>query len=201
MRLADETTFTLGHEVITLRASLRAAIRLERQFGGFDKIVKAIAAGNLSVMSTVIRESSIGKTDLADLLDCGGALSIKVAIDELHEPLTKHVMALAGVDPDSPAQKSPVGEAVPFPDFYARLYRIATGWLGWSPDDALNATTTEILEAHKGRVELLGAIFGNGKKDDGDKAVDLSKGRMDKSTRDRLNAIGNMQNRMMPQCP
>lgn len=197
MQLADEITFTLNHETIVLRASLRAAIRLERQFGGFQKIANAINAGNLSVMGAVIRESATAKTDLADLLDSGGALSIKFALEELHAPLINHVMALAGVDANAPAQAPQSGEAMPFAEFYARLFRIATGVLGWSPAVAYEATPTEILEAQKGRVELLSAIFGSGKEDKG-KSIDLTKGRMDASTRNRLNAIGDYKQQVMP---
>lgn len=198
MQLADEITFTLNHETIVLRASLRAAIRLERQFGGFQKIANGIQAGNLSVMGAVVREGSVTKTNLADFLDSGGALSVKVILEDLPAPLMKYVMSLAGVDPDAPAQPAQSGEAMPFREFYKRLYSIATGWLGWHPDVALDATPVEILEAQKGRVELLGAIFGSGKEDKDSKSIDLTKGRMDASTRNRLNAIGDYKQQVMP---
>ena len=52
MRLAaDEITISIGNEMIYLKPTLRAAFRLERRHGGFDKIAKAIAAGNVTIMS------------------------------------------------------------------------------------------------------------------------------------------------------
>jgi hypothetical protein len=186
MQLAHETTFTVGHEVIRLRASLRAAIRLDRRFGGFDKIAKAILAGNLSVMSSVIRECSEYKTDIADLLDCGGSLSIEMAVDHIAGPLLDHVVTLTGVDPGAPA-KPQSGEVMPFTEYHAKLFRLATGWLGWTPEAAYNATPTEITEAYKGRLELLSAVFGSG-----DKGEDVEAG--DEDARRQLNAIGDLNN-------
>src|ERR1700710_2560711 len=101
MRLAqDEIRITLDHEAIRLRASLRAAFRLERRHDGFDKIVKGIADGNFSIMADVIRESAVPHTTLADLLDCIGTLPLRSAIERISEPLFAHVMALAGADGD-----------------------------------------------------------------------------------------------------
>lgn len=186
MQLAADTTITVAHEVIRLRPTLRAAIILERRFGGLDKIINAIEAGNLSVMSTVIRESSAERTDLADLLDCGGSLSIKMAVEHLHAPLIRHVFALAGVDPDAPAETS-TGEKIPFSEMYARLFRIATGWLGWTPEQAYSATLAEIIEAKQGLNEKLKAIYGSGEKED---AIDIT----DPDMRQKLNALGDMSN-------
>lgn len=44
------------------------------------------------------------------------------------------------------------------------LYRIATGWLGWSPRDAWHTPIPEILLAKEGRIEWLKATnpFGGG---------------------------------------
>ena len=73
MRLADDITITLDHETIYLRPSLWAAFRLERRYG-FDKIIQAIAGGNLAIMADVIRESSDQHSTLPDFLDCISSL-------------------------------------------------------------------------------------------------------------------------------
>jgi hypothetical protein len=182
MRLADETTIEFEHEVIQLRASLRAAFRLERQHGGFDKIIHAIADGNLSVMGDVVRESST--TTLRGFLDCVGTLPLRDAIARLVEPLSAHVLALAGVDGESSNAK-PGAERIPFSEYFPTLFRLATGWCGMSPSEAWEATPAEITEAYRGRRELLGAMFGGGK--DTDETNDAE-------SRRELNAIGDLTN-------
>ena len=185
MRLADdEITIKLDHETIYLRPSLRAAFRLERRHGGFDKIIHAIADGNLCVMADVVRESSDKHSALPDFLESVGLLPLRMAIEQIAEPLSAHVLLLAGVDGDASAA-NPGAERIPFSEYFPKLFRLATGWLGWSPSDAWEATPAEITEAYKGRLELLAAMFG------GSKTTDETN---DAETRSELNAIGDLTN-------
>jgi hypothetical protein len=179
VRLADENTIEFGHEVIRLRASLRAAFRLERRHGGFDKIIQAITDGHLGVMADVVRESSG-----TDLLDCIGSLPLRDAIARLAEPLSLHILALAGADGEA-SNATPGAERVPFSEYFPMLFRLATGWCGMSPSEAWAATPAEITEAYKGRRELLNAMFGGGK------ATDETN---DAESRRELNAIGDLDN-------
>ena len=196
MLLADDTIITVGHETIRLRASLRASLRLERQFRGFDKIVAAVSDGNVSVMAAVIRECSDDKTDLADLLDSGGALSIRIALDHIAAPLITHVGILAGFDPDAPNDHSDAdGEQIPFAEYHATLFKRATGWLSWTPDAAWNATPAEINAAYEGRLEMLGAMFGNGTKEKPTTA------KSNAATRRRLSALGDLTITTMAEVP
>ena len=195
MRLAqDDITINLDHETINLRPSLRAAFRLERRHGGFDKIIKGIADGNLGLMADIIRESSDRRSGLAGFLDGIDALPLRIAIERISEPLTAHVMALAGVDSDATSAPTPEGERIPFAEYHTKLFRLATGWLGWTPADAWEATPAEITEAYKGRREMLSAMFGSGK---GDEST-ITK--PDEQTRSRLNAIGDLSNFDASQC-
>lgn len=41
------------------------------------------------------------------------------------------------------------------------MFKIATGWLGWSEDQALDADMTSIVLAYEGKVEMLKAVFGS----------------------------------------
>ena len=195
MLLADDTILNVGHEVIRLRGSLRAAFRLERQFRGFDKIVAAISDGNVSVMAAVIRECSDDKTDLADLLDSGGALSIRIALEHIAGPLIAHVGILAGFDPDAQEHQDAGNEPVSFLDHHTKLFSIATGWLGWQPEAAWSATPAEITAAYKGRLEMLGAMFGNGSKDKPTTA------KSNAATRRRLSALGDLTVTTMAEVP
>ncbi|MEA2897358.1 MAG: hypothetical protein QOJ84_2973 [Bradyrhizobium sp.] len=101
-------------------------------------------------------------------------------------------MALAGADGNSASEPKPDAERIPFAEYHTRLFRLATGWLGWTPADAWEATAAEITEAYKGRRELLSAMFGSGKSDE----TIISK--PDADDRRRLNAIGDLGNMSMP---
>jgi hypothetical protein len=181
MQLAHETTIEFGHEVIRLRASLRAAIRLDRSHG-FDSLIRAIIDGNLSAMADVIRECAVSPTALPNFLDDLETMPLHLGIDRIREPLIAHVMALAGADGEA---GEPGAKRIPFPEYFTTLFRLATGWLGWSPAVAWEATPAEITEAYKGKLELLAAMFGGGK------ATDETN---DEESRASLNAIGDLTN-------
>ena len=156
MRHAADTVLKgvfCGAKAVFLRPTLRAAAYLESRYG-FQKLFAACADGNLSVMADVIEVSS----NASDFLK-----SIDMPLIEVLPPLMQaiplHIFALAGVDPDKNSE-SQSGETIPYPEYYAKLYRIGTGWLGWSPDVTWNATAPEIMEAYSGHLEKLRAIHG-----------------------------------------
>ncbi|MFG1330259.1 hypothetical protein V5F41_03290 [Xanthobacter autotrophicus] len=49
-------------------------------------------------------------------------------------------------------------------EFFASLFKFATGWLGWPPAVALATPIPQIEAAMEGRVEMLKAIFGSSEK-------------------------------------
>lgn len=156
MKLADDITIRLGGEPITLRPSLRFAMRLERRPGSLGSLARDVMDGSLTAACEIIRDHVAGPHLETRVFQSG--------IARLQGPLLAYVMALAGVDPeDAPANDNREGKpakSVPFSDHLASLYRIGTGWLGWTPKDTLDATPAEISEAHAGRLELLKAVFG-----------------------------------------
>lgn len=162
MRLADdEITIGFGHEAIRLRPTLRAALRLERQFGGFDKLIAAINEASVSAIIAIVRESA-PHSDFARFADALETKPFSRTLPALAAPLLAHVCALSGFDPDNMGEASAPepGPRVTFADHHAKLYRIGTGWLGWTPEATWSATPAEIIEAYKGRCELLKSIFG-----------------------------------------
>jgi len=52
-------------------------------------------------------------------------------------------------------------------EFFAQLFRFATGWRGWPPAAALATPMPQIEVALEGRVEMLKVIFGGEKKSNG----------------------------------
>lgn len=159
MKLAEEIVVNIGGEAIELRPSLRLALQLERRPGGFAKVLREITDLTLGTMAELI-EPHHG----------GGSVFINQVYDEglpnLRDPLLRYVLALAGIDPEQ-AEKvaNSKGKTVPMGAHLLDLYRCGTGWLGWTPADTLDATPTEIVEAFRGRQDMLRAIFGSSKDD------------------------------------
>ncbi len=84
--------------------------------------------------------------------------------------LTLFVLALMGHDPSEPPKSAPKGSAKPkggaktqsIEDYLSDLYKIGTGWLGWTPDVTLGATVAQIIVAYEGKMDMLRAIHGSG---------------------------------------
>jgi hypothetical protein len=156
MQPAGDIVMQINRFDLALRPTLRAATLLE-QSHGFDKLLIDVANGNIGTMADIVRHAN--GADLLRLLACVPLLDVMAA---LIDALSRYVLVLAGVDPDNikPADDTG-GERMSYREFFAKLYRIATGWLGWSPETAWNATTHEILEAYKGHLEMLRAVHGS----------------------------------------
>lgn len=183
MRLADsEIAISLEKETIHLRASLRAAYRLEQRYG-FQNLCEGVARGDLAPIADLISLGGAHPEDVDHFFDyLAGSQSLSSGLMEVREPLLKFVLLLSGAQ-DRTDDSEPTGTPIPFSEYHERLFRIATGWLSWSPEQAWNATPAEIVEAQKGRIEMLAAIFGSSKGKDEETTTDIS------SARDRLNAL------------
>lgn len=157
MKLADEIVIRIGGEAIELRPSLRFAIRLERRPGSFSGLLKEIMDDSLTAAVEIVGDH----TDTPMLTD----KLFNHGLDRLREPLVRYVLALTGID-DVPADNDnddgrPKAKPQPFHEYFAGLYKMATGWLSWPPAVALEATPAEIMLAHEGRMAMLKAIFGS----------------------------------------
>lgn len=152
-------------EPITLRPTLRAAMRLARKFEGFDNLLRGIAEQNISAMADLIRETSRDAWRLIGFLEAHGDTPLCVRITPLTEPLLALTLALAGLDPQDvgkEADSADTSDRVSFAEHHERLFKLATGWLGWTPEQTWNATPAEIRAAYEGRLDMLKAIFGAG---------------------------------------
>ena len=152
MRVADEIIVELGGEEIELRPSLRYAIRLSRLPGSLGKLAADITDGSLTAACEIIRDHHDHPMLATQIMDEG--------IGTLYPALMAYVMACAGYDPDAAKPANDNGTAIPFTKHLTGLYRLGTGWLGWSPEITLDATPIEIMEAHAGRMDMLRAIYG-----------------------------------------
>lgn len=55
----------------------------------------------------------------------------------------------------------PSTKETPWEEAFLEMFKVATGWLGWSPMDAWNATPQEITDAFEGHIAKLKAIHGS----------------------------------------
>lgn len=167
MRLASEDILIkIDGESITLRPSLRAGLRLTRKYETLAAIANGIAEGSFTVISDVIANGSLYPNACERLFSDIDQQPLSRVLAILQKPLIDFAVSLAGTNDDDSDTK-PEGETTSFVEHYERLFGIATGHLGWSPAEAWNATPTEVLAAHKGRVVLLEMIFGTGEKKPG----------------------------------
>lgn len=155
---------------ISLRPTLRAAYRLERKYDGFDKLLHLVAGGNVSALAAVIREGA-GDNALTRFLDSCENVPLSIGLSRISAPCIEYIFTLAGGEGDD----KPADNPIPFEQHHTNLFRIATGWLGWTPADAWEATPAEIIEAYRGRTEMLAAIFGGKHDDDKANSIDLTK--------------------------
>ena len=162
-RLASETiTITLDGHPVELVPTLRAALRRARQYGDYAALIRKLSEGDTETLAAVIQEGA-GMADALPVLfaefERQGVLPV---LAKLIAPASLFVVMLAGPESDDDGTSTKTGEPMTFADFHSRLFRIGTGWLGWTPAQAWAATPSEILAAHEGRTDMLKAIFGGG---------------------------------------
>jgi hypothetical protein len=161
----DEIRISIDNETVILRPTLRASMRLERRYG-YARLVSDIASGSVSAISDVIAECSTTHTTIPQVLRSLDRHPLKRGIEALSVPCLNLVLKMCGVDDDAPSKGEATGETMPWAEYHAKLFGIATGWLLWSPSDTWNATPSEIVAAYKARCEMIGAVFGGKTEDD-----------------------------------
>lgn len=192
MRLADETKIILGGKAFTLRPTLRAAVRLHRDYDGLENLYIAVGSGGFTAALDLIGATCADpRLDIVLAYDSDHYPFI-AEVFALREQLQAFVLKLSGHD-DTDSAPASSGKPITYEQYFARLFEIATGWLSWSPEVAWNATPAEIMAAQKGRIELLRAVFGG--KEEASEAVPHT------ALRDRLNALGDNTIHTMGEVP
>ncbi|CAD7026579.1 hypothetical protein REJC140_02401 [Pseudorhizobium endolithicum] len=158
----EEVTIAHGGNTVALRPSLRAALTLVEQHG-FPTLFRAVDDFNVTIVSEIILATATSRQDAAAFLSGHWARPLLPFMLAVRQPLVELVsMFIPAPDPKT---KRAAGKPVAWPTYYRELYRIATGWLGWTPEAAWNATPTEITEAAAGKYAMLRAIHGGAEDD------------------------------------
>lgn len=145
----DEIVLEHGSNAVILRPSLRAASTLERSHDGFATLFQRIAEFHSGTVREIILTAATDRKDAAAFLRSLESNSLLTFQRIAQIPAMQLV---AGFMPQSDEKPASQGTPVPWRVAYRSLFRAATGILGWSPEQAWNATPTEINEAFIGRV-------------------------------------------------
>ncbi len=149
----EQVTIAHGDHAVTLRPSLRAAAMLEQRYG-FPAIWQALEDANLTLISEIILTAS-SRQDAAAFLSGIPGRPLSSFFDAVEQPLAELVSMFIPAPVQSLDTAPHTGKPMPWPEFYADLYDVATGWLGWTPETAWNATPTEITRAHAAHIDRL----------------------------------------------
>ncbi|MGX4772507.1 hypothetical protein ACWAUC_22265 [Bradyrhizobium guangdongense] len=189
MRLAANTfALQLGGRSFDLKPSLRAAFILWERYDGFHNLSRHLAEGSVTAALDIISATIVDAKAWGEYaLPANGAIvrDLMAATADLIE----FVLVLAGAD-EKASDKPSTGKPMPFDEYFTQLFEIGTGWLGWTPDHAWDATIAEIHAAQRGRMAMLKALFGS--KEQSTDVADVS------SIKDDLNAIGDLTNHVRP---
>ena len=157
---SDEITLAHGDITVRLRPSLRAASTLERSHDGFANLFRRIEQFHTGTVREIILIAATDRKGAAAFLDTVSRLPICRFVEIAQASLARLCMGfIPAVDPDQ--KPRPNAKPTPWHEFYSGLFRTATGWLHWTPEQAWNATPTEISEAFAGHIAMLKAIHGS----------------------------------------
>ena len=156
MRIGETISINLAGQEITLRPTLREALRLERRKGGLAAIGEALCEHSLEASCLLISGHTQMKFLPNRVYDAG--------VEKLSPQLTYYLFGLMGADPDASRTDAEVPsepeQRKSMMDLLNRFYALGTGWLGWSPDVTQDASPREIIAAYQGRLDMLRSIFG-----------------------------------------
>jgi hypothetical protein len=151
----------LGGEAYTLRPTLLASTQVIRQHG-LASLLTAVRDFNVNVIGDLLVSAGVRRAMWIKELALSGPQKVRETLTPI---LTEFVLALAGIDPKAPRTEAQQPSPVNPDEVFTSLFKLGTGWLGWSPETTWNATPDEILAARSGRtdmiVEVMKAVFGS----------------------------------------
>jgi hypothetical protein len=157
-----------GANLVWLKPSLRAATILEKQHGGFPALLTQIEEQNTTTIRAVIMASAIDTGAAQRLLEALADQPLTTVTETTLAPCMTLVAALMMPEAadTTPARSTTNKPGMAWADLFAELYRVGTGWLGWTPGATWNATPSEILQGFDGHIAKLKAIHGAADDDD-----------------------------------
>ena len=169
-RHASDIALAYGGNTVWLKPSLRAATHLEALHGGFPALLSKLHDFDTATIHDIIRYAAPDRAAAQTMLNALSGASLRTVQQVTLAPafaLLTALMTPVSAKITGEAATAPTVKAVAWSDLYADLYKIATGWLGWTPDTAWSATLPEILNAFDGHVDQLKAVHG-GAEDESD---------------------------------
>jgi hypothetical protein len=161
-RLAyEEITLAHGGNTVRLRPTLRAATTLERSHDGLANLFGRVDEFHLGTVREIVLASATIRLEAETFLQSFDGKPLLAMIAATRAPIADLCRGFIPASDAAPDNKPASGKPMAWPAFYRELYRSATGWLGWTPEAAWNATPTEINEAYAGHLAMLKAIHGS----------------------------------------
>lgn len=155
----DAIALKYGGHTVFLRPSLRAAMHLERLHGGFPELLRKLEEFDTFTVWHVITAGA-GKTATDALFGYVAAQSLSGFANAASAALFEFITALFPTSADNGETRSTGTDPLPWADLFKQLYGYATGWMGWPPETAWNATPQEITDAFEAHMSKLMAIHG-----------------------------------------
>lgn len=163
----DGITLALGDHAVRLRPTLRAADRLPSP----PDLWRAVLDLHTGTLADLITRTASDHREAEAFLAAMDATPLQTVRSAITAPL---LALIAGFNPSTAetkgqasqtdARASTSAKPMALAEVVSTLYRRATGWLGWTPDTAWNATPTEISEALAGWIAMQEALHGTADK-------------------------------------
>lgn len=162
----DAIVLEYGGNAVFLRPSLRAALHLESLHGGFPELLSKIEDFDTLTIWHVITTAA-GMESTEPLFAHAAVHPLKDFQRAAQRPCIELVAAFFPETPETTTGQVSTATPTPWAELFKELYGFATGWLGWTPETAWNATPQEITDAFTAHVAKLKAIHGEAEEDTG----------------------------------
>jgi hypothetical protein len=167
-RRLEIDTLAISHGDLTVRLcpSLRAGLLIVRNFTVAD-LERAFRDLHFTTIAELIRigseDASAGSTVLTRKVEENGLISLNEFVPTLLQ-FTAVSLGLSDSVEDQSLHRATNKLQMTHEHALEELFGIGTGWLGWTPKDAWEATPAEIIAAHCAHLKKLQAIHGGGDK-------------------------------------
>lgn len=162
----DAIALEYGGNAVFLRPSLRAALHLERLHGGFPELLRKIEEFDTLTIWQVITTAA-GMESTEPLFAYVARHPLADYQKTAQGPCIELVAAFFPETPETTTKLPGTATPTPWGELFKELYGFATGWLGWTPETAWNATPQEITDAFIAHIAKLKAIHGEAEEDTG----------------------------------